>query len=62
VSPEDVILSKLECSQESGVSERQLVDVRGILDATAGLDVDYIERWVATLGLDDLWRRVSRRS
>jgi hypothetical protein len=62
VSPEDVILSKLEWAQVSGVSERQLVDVRGILDATASLDFDYIERWVAALGLDDLWRRVSSRS
>lgn len=63
VSPEDAILSKLEWAHLSGVSERQLTDIRGILDVTSGnVDVGYIERWVAVLGLTDLWSRLSQRN
>jgi hypothetical protein len=57
-SPEDVVVSKLEWAQKAG-SERQLRDVRGILAAKRGsLDLAYIERWVAELGLAEEWRQV----
>ncbi len=55
-SAEDVILSKLEWSQESGGSERQRRDVAAILaGAGAGLDQDYLRHWRGTLGLEREW-------
>jgi hypothetical protein len=53
---EDTIISKLEWAR-AGESERQLVDVAGILrvrDMT--LDHSYLERWISELGLSELWR------
>jgi len=39
--------------------ELQLRDAAGILELRGGdLDVAYIERWIADLGLEDLWRRL----
>lgn len=61
VSPEDAIVSKLEWAHLSGASERQLNDIRGVLDVTTGIDLDYIDRWAVALGLRDLWGRVSNR-
>jgi hypothetical protein len=58
-SAEDVILSKLEWAKMAG-SERQIADVTGIL-RTQGtdVDVDYVKRWVAALGLQNEWERAS---
>jgi hypothetical protein len=58
-SAEDVILSKLEWAKMAG-SERQIADVVGIL-RTQGRDVDveYVKRWVAVLGLQSEWERAS---
>lgn len=55
-SPEDVVLRKLEWFQRSdGVLERQLRDVAGVLKARrAGLDLDYLRRAAAEVGLLDL--------
>lgn len=58
VSPEDAILSKLEWAPLSGSSERQLDDVRGILEVTPHLNREYLDRWVDDLGLRALWQRV----
>lgn len=53
---EDTIVAKLEWARR-GRSERQLDDVRGILDLQGtALDRGYIERWVAELGLGAEWR------
>ena len=54
---EDVILAKLEWAKATG-SDRQLDDVAGILAIASGLDLSYVERWAATLGLEDAWRTV----
>jgi hypothetical protein len=54
---EDVILAKLEWAKATG-SERQLDDVAGILAIASGLDLSYIDRWAATLALEDAWRTV----
>lgn len=44
-------------STERGESQRQLRDVRGVLEAQGhALDRSYIERWVAELGLEAAWR------
>jgi hypothetical protein len=56
---EDVVIAKLEWSKAGG-SERQLRDVVGILAVTEVLDYPYLERWVARLGLADLWAQARR--
>lgn len=56
-SAEDVILSKLEWAK-LGESDRQIVDVRGILQVRWDqLDKDYLARWVDALDLHEQWRR-----
>ena len=37
-------------------SDRQLDDVAGILAIASGLDLSYIDRWAAKLGVNDAWR------
>jgi hypothetical protein len=56
---EDMVVAKLEWAAATD-SERQLRDVAGML-AVGGDDVDraYIVRWVESLGLREVWRRVS---
>jgi hypothetical protein len=59
---EDTVLAKLEWAK-LGESERQLRDVRGILDVKGdALDRAYIERWLDDLGVRELWDRVSAPS
>lgn len=54
-SAEDVILSKLEWAKISS-SERQINDVAGILRTQDNaLDLKYVERWIAALGLENQW-------
>jgi hypothetical protein len=62
-SPEDTVISKIEWSKSGGGTDLQLRDAAGILAVRgATLDMPYIERWVAELGLGDLWDRVRRDS
>ncbi|MBX3227952.1 MAG: hypothetical protein KIT84_28005 [Labilithrix sp.] len=59
-SAEDTILAKLEWAK-LGESERQLRDVRGILDVKGdALDRAYIEKWLDDLGVRELWQRVTK--
>jgi hypothetical protein len=54
-TPEDVLLAKLEWAK-MGDSERQLVDAAGIVKVQGeALDMDYVERWVEDLGLQQQW-------
>jgi hypothetical protein len=54
---EDTVIAKLEWAKQGG-SDRQLEDVAGILRVRGPeLDVVYIERWVAELGLAEQWQR-----
>ena len=54
---EDTVIAKLEWARE-GESERQLHDVAGILALTGTtLDHVYLERWIAALGLGEVWDR-----
>jgi hypothetical protein len=58
-SPEDTILMKLHWCQQSGGSEKQLHDVMRVYELQADLlDMEYIHKWVAELGVGDLWQRV----
>jgi hypothetical protein len=56
VSPEDVILLKLEWFRLGGeMSDRQWGDILGVLRVQAGqLDADYLDHWAAELGVLDL--------
>jgi hypothetical protein len=57
---EDTILAKLEWAK-LGESERQLRDVRALLDATTdSLDREYVLEWLDDLGIRELWERVQR--
>jgi len=64
VSPEDVILLKLEWYRLGGnMSERQLEDVRGVFQMQAGkLDQAYLDHWAADLGVSDLLQRARQES
>jgi len=59
VAPEDLILSKLEWARESR-SEMQLADVRNLLNSVKPLNRRYMARWAKALGLESLYREVSR--
>ena len=57
-TPEDVILSKLEWSK-MGSSERQWTDALQVAKTQGKrLDLAYIDRWSAELGVADLWERI----
>ena len=59
-SAEDTLISKLEWAMQGGGSELQLRDVSGILQLRGNdLDTAYIKRWVAELGLENMWLRVT---
>lgn len=57
LSPEDVILTKLEWYRAgNNVSERQWNDVLGVLRVQqATLDRAYLQHWAAALNIADLW-------
>lgn len=59
VAPEDLILSKLDWAKESR-SEVQLTDVRNLLQSVKGLDWRYLARWAKQLGVESLYREVTR--
>ena len=55
-TPEDILIAKLEWAK-MGQSERQITDAAGILSVQGpALDIAYVERWVAELGLDAQWQ------
>ena len=53
---EDTVLAKLVWFRKgAGVSERQWLDVLGVLGIQKGqLDIDYLNKWAANLGVSDL--------
>jgi hypothetical protein len=51
---EDVIIAKLEWAKAGG-SARQIEDAAGILKVQPELDRDYLEHWVAELGIGAQW-------
>ena len=55
---EDILLAKLRWYRDGGeTSERQWRDVAGIVAANPSLDMDYLNRWAASLGVTDLLAR-----
>lgn len=59
VSPEDLILSKLDWAKES-LSEMQIRDVKNLLNTVPDLDMPYIEKWVAKLNLRKIYQEVKK--
>jgi hypothetical protein len=59
VSPEDLIISKLEWAKDTR-SETQLSDVRNLLRSVPDVDRSYIEQWCASLGLAPLYGEASQ--
>jgi hypothetical protein len=59
VAPEDLILSKLEWAKDSR-SEVQLNDVRNLLTDVKGLNRSHLARWAKVLGIESLYREVSK--
>ncbi|MFA5293420.1 MAG: hypothetical protein WC496_10345 [Phycisphaerae bacterium] len=64
VSPEDIILLKLDWYRQSGCnSERQWTDVLGVLSIQKNsLDFDYLKNWAKKLGLNDLLQKAIMES
>lgn len=58
--PEYVIIGKLEFFREGG-SEKHLRDIRGMLAITE-VDRGFLEKEIATRGLQEAWRSVEKRS
>ena len=60
-SPEDTVIAKLEWAAAGG-SDQQLDDVASMLEIGGeALDLAYIDRWVADLGLRATWSRARVR-
>ena len=57
VTPEDLILSKLDWAKESP-SQMQLGDVPNLLKSVPGLDTAYLNHWAERLGLATLYQEV----
>ena len=60
VSPEDLILSKLDWARTSP-SELQMRDVSAIIDSVPDLDREYLRGWAERLGLAQLLEEATRR-
>jgi hypothetical protein len=58
-APEDTILVKLRWAKLSGGSEKQFTDALRVFEVQRSqLDLDYLNRWAAHLGVEDLWQRL----
>jgi hypothetical protein len=64
LSPEDIILHKLEWYRLGGeISDRQWNDLLGVLKVLAGrLDDAYLDQWAANLGVSDLLVRARQEA
>ena len=64
VSPEDIILAKLEWYRLGGESsDRQWRDILGVFHTRGNvLDQEYLRRWAAALGISDLLTRALREA
>lgn len=61
VSPEDLILKKMDFYREGG-SDKHLRDIAGILKISAGkVDRAYITKWASELGLEEIWNEIQTR-
>lgn len=62
VSPEDLILKKMDFYREGG-SDKHLRDIASTLKISAGkIDLQYISQWAEKLGLADIWKQIQSRT
>ena len=59
VSPEDLIISKLNWAKDSH-SEFQLNDVRNLMRSVNNLDLKYIDNWISQLGLVQIYKEAKK--
>lgn len=59
VAPEDLILSKLFWAKDS-LSEMQLGDVKNLLRTLKDLDTIYLEKWIRSLDLGQVYSKVKK--
>lgn len=57
VGIEDLILSKLFWAKDS-FSEIQLKDIENLLAANKKIDFSYLQKWIQSLGLEDVYQKV----
>jgi hypothetical protein len=55
ISPEDLVISKLNWAKDS-LSEIQLKDVRNLIETVDNLDLKYIDKWISQLGLEKIYK------
>lgn len=60
VSPEDLIISKLDWGKES-FSEMQIKDVKNLLSSVQNIDIDYMVDWIHKLNLTQIYDKVKQR-
>jgi len=60
VSPEDLVLSKLDWAKASS-SELQMRDVRAIMASVPDLDWEYVRKWAGVLGVTELLNKATGR-
>ena len=61
-SAEDILLTKLWWAK-LGESERQINDAAGVIQVQgSNLNIDYVERWVAALELEQQWQKALERA
>ncbi len=57
-SPEDVIIMKMKYYKDGG-SEKHLRDITGMLKISKEIiDINYIEKWVNNLNLNEIWKGI----
>ena len=55
ISPEDLVISKLNWAKDS-LSEIQLKDVRNLIETVDNLDLKYIDKWISQLDLEKIYK------
>ena len=62
-APEDTILMKLRWATQMGGSQKQFTDALRVYEVQyQDLDLGYMNRWAADLGLQDLWSRLQNEA
>ncbi len=59
ISPEDLIISKLNWAKDSH-SEIQLKDVRNLVETVDNLDYEYIDNWISRLELGPVYKEAKK--
>ncbi len=62
-APEDTIIAKLKWAKLSGGSEKQFTDALRVYELQyLKLDLNYLEKWIRGLELENLWQRLKNEA